>query len=176
MSDQQPSQPSEIVPSQPESSAPVTRNRGLSLDPFSMLSDMEEMMDRMLGRRWPMLTRPMRRRIGSASGWASHVDMYEQGNEIVVKAELPGISRDDIDVSLENGDLILKGERKSEHEVNEESYYRMERSFGSFYRRLPLPEGVEADRIAANFQDGVLEVRVPKPTASQQTAKRIEVR
>jgi HSP20 family protein len=140
-----------------------------------MFSEMEEMMDRMLGRNWPFM-RPLRRITQSSSGWTPHVDMYEEGNEVVVKAELPGISRDDVDVTLENGDLVIKGERKSENEVKEESYYRMERSFGSFYRRLPLPEGTQADQISAGFKDGVLEVRAPKPTSTGPSATKITVK
>jgi HSP20 family protein len=71
---------------------------------------------------------------------------------------------------------VIKGERKSEQVVDEQNYYRMERSFGSFYRRLPMPEGLEPDQISANFQDGVLEVQAPKPPASKRSGKRIEIR
>lgn len=168
MSDNKPT--SEIVPS--ESSSQPTRSR--SLDPFSMFSEMEEMMDRMLGRNWPFM-RPIRRFTQSSSGWSPHVDMYEEGNDIVVKAELPGLTKDDIDVQIENGDLVIKGERKSDSEVKEENYYRMERSFGTFYRNLPLPEGIQAGQISATFKDGVLEVRAPKPVSTGPTATKISV-
>ena len=168
----QPSPSSSLAPSQ--SPTPASRGR---YDPFSMFSEMENMMDRMFGGRWPFLTsRQMRRLPQSAGGWTPHVDMYQEGNDIVVKAELPGISKDNIDVQIEDGDLVIKGERTSENETNEENYYRMERSFGTFYRRLPLPEGVQPDQVSATFKDGVLDVRVPKPTAGEQSAKKIEVR
>ena len=134
----QASQSSQIAPA--ESSTPATRGR--ALDPFAVFSEMEDMMDRMFGRRWPF-SRPLRRLTESGGGWSPHVDMYEEGDTIVVKAELPGISRDDVDLSVENGDLVIQGERTSRSEIREEQYYRMERSFGAFYRRLPLPEGID---------------------------------
>ncbi len=156
-----------------QSSTPATRSR--TLDPVSaMLSEMEEMMERTFGRRWPF-GRPLRRIADTPIGWAPQVDMYEEGDNIVVKAELPGISKDDVEVVLESGDLVIKGERKSEQEINEENFYRMERSFGRFYRRLPMPEGVEPDQISANFKDGVLEVRAPKPSSGEQSSKKIEI-
>lgn len=166
----QTSRSSELVPSQ--SASPATRGR--SLDPFAMFSEMEDMMDRMFGRRWPF-SRPLRRFTESGGGWSPHVDMYEEGNDIVVKAELPGIAKDDVDLSIVSGDLVIRGERKSGNEIREDQYYRMERSFGTFYRRLPLPEGVDAEKISASFTDGVLDVRIPKPGASDQSAKKIQV-
>jgi HSP20 family protein len=159
-----------MTPAEPP---PPPKPRGR--DPFAMLSDMEEMMDRMLGRRWSSLARPLRRMVESPGGWAPQVDMYEEGTDLVVKAELPGVTKDDVDVSLENGDLVIKGERKAEKEVKEEHYYRMERSFGSFYRRLPMPEGLQADQISATFTDGVLEVRAPKPTAAEPSPTKIQI-
>jgi HSP20 family protein len=162
--------------------APVTSNRDVSTeptgnrrrDPFSMFNDIELMMDRMLGRRWPLF-RSLPGVGDMDVSWNPQVDMYEQGNELVIKAELPGVSRDDIDVSIEKGDLILKGERKSEHEVKDENAYRLERSFGSFYRRLPLPDDVKEDDISATYNDGVLEIRMPKPAAETTSAKKIAI-
>jgi HSP20 family protein len=163
-------QPSGIVPSESSSPAPRSRN----LDPFSVLSDMEMAMDRMFGRRWQFL-RPLRRLTESSSGWAPQADMFEEGDSLVVKAELPGVAREDVEVMLDRGDLVIKGERKSEHEVKEENYYQMERSFGSFYRRLPMPEGVQADHLTASFKDGVLEVRTPKPATSGPSPTKIAI-
>ena len=100
--------------------------------------------------------------------WAPRVDMYEESGDIVVKAELPGIQRSDIEVTVEDNDLILKGERKSEKEVKDENYYRVERAYGTFYRRIPLPSAVDAEKIKAKFQDGVLEVRVAKPLQQEK--------
>jgi HSP20 family protein len=140
-----------------------------------MLPEMQEMMDRMLSFRLPFGGQ-LRRFTESAQGWAPQVDMYEEGDKIVVKAELPGVSKEDVEVALEADDLVIKGERKSEQVIDEQNYYRMERSFGSFYRRLPMPEGVQPDQISANFKDGILEVRAPKPPAGERSMKRIEIR
>lgn len=146
-----------------------TNNR--KRDPFSMLNDIELLMDRMLNRRWPLF-----RNMPEMGGdWAPQVDMYEQGGDLVVKAELPGVSKDDIDVAIDHGDLVIRGERKSEHEEKGEHTYRMERSFGSFYRRLPLPEGVRDDQISATYNDGVLEIRTPKPQSDSSTSKKITI-
>lgn len=145
------------------------------LDPFSMLNDLEVMMDRTFGRRWPLF-RALPGIVGTEAGWTPQIDMYERDNQLVIKAELPGISKDDIDVSLDQGDLVIKGERKSEHENQEGSVYRMERSYGSFYRRIPMPEGVKEDDISASFNDGVLEIKAPSTQSrSAESAKKIAI-
>ncbi len=164
--------PEENLPAEttPKEIAPAHRRR----DPFSMLGDLDVMMDRMLGRRWPLL-RSVPRLSDVMGDWDPQVDMYEQGEELVVKVELPGVAREDIDVEIENGDLVIKGERHSEHEVKEEHAYRMERSFGSFYRRLPLPEGVKEEDISATYTDGVLEIRTPKAAVEKPAPKKITV-
>jgi len=144
-------------------------------DPFSMFNDVEMMMDRMFGRRWPLL-RSFPGFPGGEAGWAPQVDVYEKDNKLVVKAELPGVDKDDIDVSLDRGDLVIRGERKSEHEESgEHNYYRMERSYGSFYRRIPMPEGVQEDDISASFTDGVLEVSAPMGKGETERSKKIKI-
>src|SRR5699024_3442816 len=123
-------------------------------DPFSVFNDMEMMMDRMLGGRLPLL-RAFPNAQGADGGWARRVDIYEQDNNLIVNAELPGVKRDDLNVTLDQGDLVIQGERKSEHEDNDnQNYYRMERTYGSFYRRIPMPDGVKEDNISASFDDG----------------------
>lgn len=150
---------------------PANRRR----DPFAMLGDLDVMMDRMFGRRWPLLRSAPRIGDLMVGDWDPQVDMYEQGDQLVVKAELPGVAREDIDVEIENGDLVIKGERHSEHEVKEEHAYRLERSFGSFYRRLPLPEGVKEEDITATYTDGVLEIRTPKAAVEKPAPKKIAI-
>jgi HSP20 family protein len=103
------------------------------------------------------------------------VDVFEREGKLVVKAELPGVKKDDINLEIEDGDLVLRAERKEEREVKEENWYRMERSFGSLYRRLPLPEGAQADQITANLSDGVLEVTIPKPQEKEPQAKKVAI-
>lgn len=153
--------------------ATTSESRPRRWDPFSMLSELESEMDRMFGRRLPLAQAV---RTPMSHGWTPSTDVYEKDGELVVKAELPGVDKDQIDVTVENGDLIIQGERKGEDEVKDEDYYRMERFSGSFYRRLPLPDGVDADQITADYTDGVLEVHVPKPTEAKPESKKISIK
>jgi HSP20 family protein len=102
-------------------------------------------------------------------------DVFEQNGAIVVAVELPGVKKEDIDVAVENGDLVIRGARSSDEAINEKDYYWTERFQGSFYRWLPLPAGVSAEQISATYEDGVLTVTVPKPIAETPTATRIPV-
>jgi len=95
--------------------------------------------------------------------WIPATDLVENESEYVLRADLPGLTQDDVSIELDDNVLTLSGERKAEHEGREEGYYRLERAFGSFARSLTLPDGVDPDGITANFRNGVLEVRVPKP-------------
>ena len=95
--------------------------------------------------------------------WAPAMDLVEADDHFVLKADLPGLTDDDVTIEVQDGTLTLSGERKSEHETREKGWYRLERSFGRFSRSLTLPEGVDADKIEASFDKGVLEVRIPKP-------------
>jgi len=104
------------------------------------------------------------------------MDAYQQDGALIVEAELPGIKKDDLEVSVDDGDLVIRGERKSESKSQEQDFFRMERSYGRFYRRLPLPEGVDATKIEANFTDGVLRLRIPKPATAQTAPKKIPIK
>jgi HSP20 family protein len=95
--------------------------------------------------------------------WVPATDLVETDSEYVLRADLPGLNKDDVHVELNENVLTVSGERKSEHEERKEGYYRLERASGSFSRSLTLPEGVDAEQIKAGFENGVLEVRVPKP-------------
>jgi HSP20 family protein len=101
------------------------------------------------------------------------VDIYTAGNEVVVKAELPGMKREDINVRIVGNDLLLFGEKRSEERVEEKDYVRLERSYGTFRRTLRLPEGVLTDKVKASFKEGVLEVRMPRE--SRNEGKRIPI-
>jgi len=91
------------------------------------------------------------------------MDLVETDSDLVLRADLPGLTRDDVEIEIKDGTLTVSGERKSQHEEKSEGYYRVERSFGRFSRSLTLPEGIDAESVAAEFADGVLEVRIPKP-------------
>jgi len=98
-----------------------------------------------------------------ARRWIPAMDVVETEEHFVLRADLPGLSESDVNIEVEDNVLTVSGERKSEHEQRGEGYYRVERSFGSFSRSLTLPEGINADSIQAKFENGVLEVRIPKP-------------
>ena len=96
-------------------------------------------------------------------GWMPAVDIYEtDGHEVVLKAELPEVNRDDINITFENGVLTIRGERKYENDVKRENFQRVERHYGSFSRSFTLPATVDAARIAATYKDGVLTIRLPQ--------------
>jgi HSP20 family protein len=95
--------------------------------------------------------------------WVPAMDLVENDNEFVLRADLPGLSENDVNIELEDNVLTISGERRAEHEERKEGYYRVERASGTFSRSLTLPEGVDPDRVQANFDRGVLEVRIPKP-------------
>ncbi len=97
------------------------------------------------------------------SNWNPRVDIYEDEDAIVLKAELPGVEKDNIVVDVEGRVLTLKGERSSDNEVKEESYYRRERTLGSFERRFNLPDNVDPEKITADYKDGILKLGIPKP-------------
>ena len=109
----------------------------------------------------------------SMGSWYPAVDMFENDDKIVIKAELPVVDKKDISVDVKDRVLTLSGERNYDHEVKEENYYRRERACGKFKRAFNLPADVDPDRIKADFKDGVLKVELPKPEA--QKPKRITV-
>ena len=105
--------------------------------------------------------------------WIPPMDLVEQGDEFVLRADLPGVGEQDVKIELEDNVLTISGERRSEHEERKEGYYRVERASGSFSRSLTLPEGVDPEAVKANFENGVLEVRVPKP--EQRKPQRVAI-
>ena len=100
---------------------------------------------------------------------APAVDVFEEKDDIVVKAEIPGMDKDDIEVKLTDHTLTIKGEKKREEETKKENYYRSERSYGSFFRTLELPKDVHADKVKATFKNGVLEIRIPKTEEAKRS-------
>lgn len=97
------------------------------------------------------------------AGWKPVVDVYDDGDTMVIKAELPGVDKKDISVDVKDGVLTLTGERSYENEVKEESYYRRERAYGKFHRSFSLPAGHDPEKIKADFNDGLLKIEIPKP-------------
>jgi HSP20 family protein len=110
-----------------------------------------------------------------ARRWTPALDVVENDEHFVLRADLPGLSENDVKIEVEDNVLTISGERKSEHEQTSKGYYRVERSFGSFSRSLTLPEGVDADAIQASFDNGVLEIQIPKPEQPKPRKVQISV-
>ena len=105
--------------------------------------------------------------------WTPALDVTETEGEYVLKADLPGLTEDDVSIEVQDNVLTVSGERKFEHEDRKGGYRRIERSYGSFRRSLTLPEGVDAEAVKAGFDHGVLEIRVPKP--EQRKPRKVEI-
>src|SRR5688572_29340560 len=106
---------------------------------------------------------------GAARRWIPAMDLVETENDLVLRADLPGMTEEDIEIEVKDNVLTLSGERRSENEEKGEGFHRVERSFGRFQRSLTLPRGVDAGKVNARFDNGVLEVRVPKPEETKPT-------
>lgn len=106
---------------------------------------------------------------------APAVDLYDEKDEIVAKAELPGMGKDDIQVNISDHLLTIKGEKKREEETKEENYYRSERSYGSFSRSVELPAEVQVEKARASFKNGVLEIRLPKTEEAKKKESKVKV-
>ena len=110
---------------------------------------------------------------GALRRWLPSMDLVETEDNFVLRADLPGLSEEDVTIEVEDRVLTISGERKAEHESTKEGFYRVERSFGEFRRSLTLPDGVDPDGITAAFDKGVLEVRIPKP--EQRKPRRVAI-
>jgi HSP20 family protein len=134
-------------------------------DPFRELDSLQGDMNRLFDRFFEG-----RQGNGGRSGrWSPAMDLAETDDSLILRADLPGMSEDDVNIEVRDGVLTVSGERKAEHEEKGEGYHRVERAFGSFSRSLTLPKGADPDRVEAKFDNGVLEVRVPKPEETQPT-------
>ena len=123
-----------------------------------------------LDRSWPGFSSM------EQAAWAPQVETFRRGDNYVVRADLPGLKKDDVKVEIEDGVLAITGERREEHEEDRDDYYRSERSYGQFYRAVPLPDGVDENKCEASFKDGVLEVTIPAPKQEERKAKAIKVK
>ena len=103
------------------------------------------------------------------------IDVYEKDNRLITKIDLPGLKKEDVKVEVTDGRLAISGERKRETEEKKEQFYRCEREYGSFYREVPLPEGVKLEDVRATFADGVLEVSVPLAARPETKVRKVEI-
>src|SRR5215212_2830749 len=139
-------------------------------EPLRELSTLQNEMNRLFGS---VFDTPPQGNGGTLRRWMPAMDLVETGDHFVLRADLPGMSEEDVTIEVEERVLTISGERKAEHSENKDGYHRVERAFGSFSRSLTLPEGVDAEAVAASFDRGVLEVRIPKP--EQTKPKRVSI-
>jgi HSP20 family protein len=147
-----------------------------ALSPFG---DLERRFQRMERIFEDFFGRPFGLHLPSLRPWAAteevspSVDIFEEGNDVVVKAELPGMKKEDLEVNFAYGNMVISGEKKQEERVEKKDYHRMERSYGAFTRSFRLPADVKEDKAKATFKDGVLVIRVPKTAEARKKEKKI---
>jgi HSP20 family protein len=155
--------------------------------PFQMLERFADEMDRVfedfgfgrgllaprIGRR--LMQAPWRGLATEWEAWSPEIDVFHRDNELVVRADLPGLKKDDVTVDITEDSITIQGERKQEHKEEREGMYRSERSYGRFYRVIPLPEGAITDQARASFKDGVLEITLPAPSDQVSRGRRLEI-
>lgn len=155
-------------------------------NPFQALQRFGEEFDRMFedfgfGREWMA---PRRRRRWFRAPWRKReeewsfepdIDVFQRGNELIIRADVPGLKKDDIQVEVTEDSVTIEGERKREYEEERRGTYWAERSYGHFLRVIPLPEGAMTDQAKATFRNGVLEIRIPAPPEEVTRGRRIEI-
>jgi len=150
-----------------------------TLSPFEFMRRVNDEMDRIFGdfgfSRSPMRQAASGSPATSQGVWAPRIEAFQQGDNFIVRAELPGLKKDDIEVNLTDDAITIQGQRQQEHRAEREGYYHTERSYGSFYREIPLPEGALADSADASFKDGVLEVRLQAPPHEVSRGRKLEI-
>jgi len=148
-----------------------------SRDPFGLLRQMTSELDRVFDEPfWRSFRRPFQ--LGPAAdgiSWSPGIDVFEKDNRLVTKVDLPGMKKEDVKVEVTGGHLTISGERKSETEEKKDAFYRCEREYGSFYRAVPLPDGVKLEDVKATFSEGVLEVSVPLPAKQEAKIRKVEI-
>jgi HSP20 family protein len=163
--------------SRPTERQALARNVGIT--PFSFVRRMMEDMDRMFGGSFGVSSlfddMPMRSSLGPLGDatWAPQIEVLEHDGNLLVRADLPGLDRDDVRVSVDDHILTIEGERQDKREEKREGYFHSERAYGSFQRRIALPRGADASSCDASFENGVLEVRMKLP---QPSSRRVEIR
>ena len=141
-------------------------------DPLRELEEMSERLNRMFAR--PMSTRQNGKEALIVADWTPQVDISEADHEYVITAELPGLKKEDVKITLEDGVLTLQGERKQEKEEKGTRYHRVERAYGSFVRSFTMPDVIDDAKVATEFKDGILSIRLPK--SEKAKPKVIEVK
>ncbi|HXF93425.1 MAG TPA: Hsp20/alpha crystallin family protein [Nitrospiraceae bacterium] len=142
-------------------------------DPFRELEELSERLNRVFGR--PSVRRDNNKEALTVADWIPAVDISESEGEYLIKAELPGVKKEDIKVTLQEGVLTIQGERKQEKEEKGRKYHRIERSYGTFMRSFTLPDSVDDSKVSAEFKDGLLYLHVPKSEKAKPKAIEVKV-
>ena len=137
-------------------------------DPVRELDSLQGDMNRLFDRFFEGRTAN-----GTARRWIPAMDLVETEDHLILRGDLPGLTEDDVEIEIKDNVLTVSGERKAEHEDTNEGYHRVERAFGSFSRSLSLPHGIDPERVEASFENGVLEVEIPKPAEAKPTRVQI---
>ncbi len=140
----------------------------LSASPFELFRRLSDEMDRAF-EHWY-------RSPAEGAVWTPPVEIYEENNNLIVRAELPGLKKDEVKIEVADDGLVIHGERKSERETRKEGLYRSEWTYGEFYRRIPLPEEVDPEKAKAEFHHGILEIKMPIVESTKRREIPIEVR
>jgi HSP20 family protein len=140
-------------------------------DPFQELQDMQTRLNGLFGARsWPKFSEE-----GAFADWQPAVDVQETDKEYLIKADLPEVKKDDVKVEVHDGMLTVEGERRQEKEEKGKKFHKIEREYGKFVRRFALPVQVDADKVQAEFKDGVLNVHLPKSATAAPKAIEVKV-
>jgi HSP20 family protein len=174
-------QQDQFNPSNTQQGGSNLARRGSRAGPFELMRRLDEDMDRLFHQLWGSGRSLMRGGRGggeSQSMWMPQVEVFERDGKLHVHADLPGMKKDDVKLSIEGDQLVIQGERRSSHEEGgqQAGFYHSERSYGSFYRAIPLPDGVDAGKADASFKDGVLDVSFDAPRKQQPKARQIDIR
>src|SRR5688572_32794908 len=144
-------------------------------DPFRELEEMSDRLNRVFARGTVATTTPSNKEGFFSFDWTPSVDITETAEAFEIKAELPDVKKEDVKVTVEDGELRISGERKQEKEEKGKKFHRVERSYGSFMRSFTLPENVDDARLTADYKDGLLNVRLPKTERSKPKAIAVKV-
>jgi HSP20 family protein len=152
--------------------------------PFALVNRMTDEMDEMFDRVFRDFGFAPRARMSSGifgssareSLWAPRIEAVQNGDRFIVRADLPGLKKDEVQVEIGENALTIRGERREQHEQEREGYYRSEREYGQFYRTIPLPEGIIAESAEASFRNGVLEISMQAPPAEATRGRRMEIK
>jgi HSP20 family protein len=160
------------------------RDGGWLSTPVDFIDRMAEEMDRTFDRMFRDFGFPRRswlsqsplRALKREGAWAPRIEAFQKGDRYIVRADLPGLKKDDVQVEITDDAITIQGERREEREEEREGYYHTEREYGQFYRSIPLPEGVISESAQATFKNGVLEVSMQAPPAEASRGRRLEIK